>query len=271
MKTAMVLVAIVAVIVVVIIVNAPPPDGGSATDTRMIPIATVFTILEAENDSVRKLWASRIVGDGQERGLHFNEEWRGQEVEAGPLPALFLRETGESVRRNPAPLYLFLGSDFPINDANKFTGLQTEHFNTIKRTGEPQFFSDEDVEMNTGMFSDVAVSEACVLCHNNDPESPKTDWKVGDIMGATTWSYPKAEVSVAEALEMVRALRQGFHETYDQYLTKVATFDNPPPVGAKWPSDGYFLPSANVFMDEVEQRVSANTLRTLLDLQHFHE
>ena len=271
MRTAIVVVAVVAVIVVVIIVNAPPPDGESAADRRMIPIATVFAILEAENDSVRRLWASRVVGDGREQGLNFNEDWRRPEVEAGPLPALFLRETGERIRRNPAPLYLFLGSDFPINDANKFTGLQTERFNMIKKTGEPQFFFDEDVEMNTGMFSDIAVSEACVVCHNNDPESPKTDWKVGDIMGATTWSYPKDEVTVEEALEIVRALRKGLHETYDQYLTKVATFENPPAVGDKWPSDGYFLPSSSVFMEEAELRVSADTLRTLLDLQYIHE
>ena len=90
---------------------------------------------------------------------------------AGPLPALFLRETAEGLRRSPVPLYLFLGSDFPINDANKFTGLQTEHFQVIRRTGEPQFFLDPDIGFQTAMFTDIASAEACVVCHNSDANS----------------------------------------------------------------------------------------------------
>ncbi len=81
------------------------------------------------------------------------------------------------------------------------------------------------------MFSDIAVAEACVSCHNNEPETTKTDWMLGDIMGETTWSYPKAEVSMDEAFSMVNALRQGFNEAYGEYLAKAATFSTPPAVG----------------------------------------
>ena len=235
------------------------------------PITTVFSILEAENDVVRRLCTSEIVGEGQERGLKFDKDWRDPEVEAGPLPALFLRETAESVRRNPVRLYLFLGSDFPINDANKFTGLQTKYFARIKSTGEPQFFVDEEIEMHTAMFSDIAVAETCVVCHNNEPETPKTDWKLGDTMGATTWSYPKGEVSVDEALAMVNALRQGFSDAYQEYLSKAATFENPPTVGDKWPGEGHYVPSVEVFLAEAERRAPAGTLRTILDFQQTEE
>ncbi len=190
---------------------------------------------------------------------------------AGPLPALFLRETAKGLCRSPVPLYLFLGSDFPINDANKFTGLQTEHFQVIRRTGEPQFFLDPDIGFQTAMFSDIASAEACVVCHNSDPNSPKTDWQVGDVMGATTWSYPEDEISISEALSLVQALRRSVREAYVHYPEKVATFADPPPVGDLWPADGYFLPSADVFMAEVEERTSAQTLRLLLEAQDMGE
>ena len=170
-----------------------------------------------------------------------------------------------------SPLYLFLGSDFPINDANKFTGLQTEYFQEIRRTGEPQFFLDTEIGFQTAMFSDIASAEACVVCHNSDPNSPKTDWQVGDVMGATTWSYPEAEISMAEALTLVRALRQSVREAYEHYLEKVATFSDPPPVGDRWPSDGYFLPTADAFMAEVERKASPTTLRLLLEAQDAEE
>ncbi len=179
------------------LVRSDSSSGGPA-----IPIETVFAILEAENGAVRKLWTTHIVGAGQERGLDFDKHWREPNLEADPLPALFLRETAECLRRRPVPLYLFLGSDFPVNDANKFTGLQIEYFGEIKRTGEPQFFLDEEIDHHTGMFSDIAVAETCITCHNSESETTKTDWKLGDIMGTTTWSYPKGDVSVEEALSM---------------------------------------------------------------------
>jgi len=65
----------------------------------------------------------------------------------------------------------------------------------------------------------------------------------------------------------VQALRRSVREAYVHYLEKVATFADPPPVGERWPADGYFLPSADVFMAEVEERASAQTLRLLLEAQ----
>ncbi len=267
MKFVVVIVALAVVLVVLIVANAPPPDDALAGGGPPLPIETVFAVLEAENDVVRQVWARDIVGSGQAQGIRFDEDWHDEGLDAGPLPALFLRETAEGLRRSSVPLYLFLGSDFPINDANKFTGLQTEHFQVIRRTGEPQFFLDPDIGFQTAMFSDIASAAACVVCHNSDPNSPKTDWQVGDVMGATTWSYPEDEISMSEALTLVQALRRSVREAYVHYLEKVATFADPPPVGERWPADGYFLPSADVFMAEVEERASAQTLRLLLEAQ----
>ena len=40
------------------------------------------------------------------------------------------------------------------------------------------------------LYPDVAVSAACVTCHNNHPESPRRDFKVGDVMGGVVISVP---------------------------------------------------------------------------------
>lgn len=271
MRTAAVVIAVIVVLVALIIVNAPPPDGTTREGGPAVPIDDVFVMMEAENDSVRQLWAEEIVGAGKEQGMQFSEDWHDEGLDAGPLPALFFRETAESLRRNPVPIYLFLGSDFPINDANKFTGLQSEHFKKVRDTGEPQFFLDPEFGFRTAMFSDVASAEACVICHNAEPDSPKRDWQVGDIMGAATWSYPEGKISMAEVLALLQALRQSVREVYEHYLDKVATFADPPPVGDKWPADGYFLPSADVFMAEAKKRTSDYTLSLLLAMQDGQE
>lgn len=258
--------AIALVLVTLVVANAPPPERGASGGGSRVPVATVFRLLEQENDAVRALWTRSIVGAGKRQGLRFDKHWHDDNVDAGPLPALFLRETAESLRRHRVPLLLFLGSEFPINDANRFTGVQAKHFREIQRTGAPVFFFDDDIDHHTAMFSDVGVAAACIDCHNNEPESPKKDWALGDVMGATTWAYPRGEVSLEEALAMLGALRQAFREAYAAYIAKAAAFAQPPPVGEKWPEEGYFLPAVDRFTEEARQRTSPATLQELL---HF--
>ena len=97
-------------------------------------------MLEAENDAAREIWTKGIVKAGKQVGLEFSEDWRESNVEAGPLPALFLRETAKNMERNPLRLSLFLGSDFPISTANKFEDIQFAKFMLLKASLIPQFF-----------------------------------------------------------------------------------------------------------------------------------
>jgi adenylate cyclase len=185
-------------------------------------------------------------------------------MEAGPLPALFLREASMALQKTRVPLGLFLGSDFPIAQSNKFSGIQADHFAKLRKTGEPEFFNAVDIGRFTAIFPDLAVAPGCVTCHNEHPNSPKTDWKLNDIMGATTWSYPKERVSLEELVQIVGALRASFGAAYDAFLTKVATFAKPPEIGDRWPAEGYFIPSKRAFLAEFERRASPNTVERLL-------
>lgn len=249
---------------VYLFVDAPAPLPDGATVGRTIPVEVLLTIAESENDVARGLYTKEIVGAGLKAGLAFEEEWRRDDVQAGPLPALFLRETASSLEKNPARLSLFLGSDFPINASNGFEGIQLEKFAKVKASRGPEIFFSEDTQLYTAMFPDLALAEPCVTCHNEHAQSPKTDWQLDDVMGATTWSYPQERVSHEEALEVLAALRGGFRASYEAYLAEAETFDNRPPIGDLWPRDGYFLPSADVFMTELERRASISTVRALM-------
>jgi len=250
---------------VYLFVSAPPPLEEKATDAP-IQVERMFEILKAENDVVRTMWTKEVVGAGKQNGLKFDERWRDPDVEAGPLPALFLRETAKSLEKNPTPLSLYLGSDYPINSANRFEGLQMEKFQVVKQTLKPQFFFLPDIQMRVGMFVDVAVVEGCIQCHNKHEKSPKHDWKLNDVMGAVTWMYPSDRVSMDELLRTLAALRQGFKEAYESYLEKVRKFANPPAIGEHWPAEGYFLPSSEVFMGEIAKRTAPQTLAALSSL-----
>jgi hypothetical protein len=252
-------------LIVYLFVSAPPPLPEQAAANADIAVERVFALVEAENDAARALWTREIVGAGKPVGLSFSEDWREAGEEAGPLPALFLRETAKNLERDPVRLSLFLGSDAPINSANRFEGPQKEAFAAIRRSGEPQFFQMPDTRLYTAMFPDEAVTEACVTCHNEHDDSPRKDWKLHDVMGATTWAYPERQLTAEEMIGVLAALRSSVRGAYQAYLDKVATFGNPPEIGERWPRDGYYLPSADVFMIALNESIAAASLDALLD------
>ncbi|MEZ4399330.1 MAG: DUF3365 domain-containing protein [Kofleriaceae bacterium] len=240
-----------------------PAQAQRAPAGATISVEQLFDILNNENRVARASWTADIVGAGKPVGLRFAEDWRESAVEAGPLPALFLRETAGYLEKHADGLSLFLGSAYPINAANRFAGSQVAHADALKATGQPQYFYEPSVGRQTAMFADVAVADACVTCHNEHPQSPKRDWQRGDMMGATTWMYPDKQVSVETALRLVGVLRAGFRATYQRYLDKTATFAEPPVIGTQWPKDGRFLPTVDVFMAEHARR-AAPTLEALI-------
>ena len=46
------------------------------------------------------------------------------------------------------------------------------------------------VDYFTAVYSDVAVAEACVNCHNAHVDSPRDDFAVGDTMGGVVIRIP---------------------------------------------------------------------------------
>ena len=250
-------------------VTAPPPlpDEGEAGAGTTIPMEQAFAVLAAENDEARRLWTQEIVGAGKKVGLSFDEDWEREEVEAGPLPALFLKETARQMQRMSTDLTFFLGSDAPIKEANRFEGQQALEFAEIRATGEPQFFEDTEHQDQVAMFPDVASAAACVSCHNDHVDSPRDDWTLHEVMGATTWTYPAKAVSLQELLQLTEIYRASTRGAYERYLEMAASFEDPPVIGDQWPRDGErVLPSADAFMEAVDRAVSSATVLKLFDL-----
>ena len=238
----------------------------NAASEKAFAVAEVLEIVSKENDVTRTLYTKAIVGKGKAQGMKFDEDWRKDDVEAGPLPALFLRGVASSIQKSPVPLGLYLGSDFPINNANKFEGKQATLFAKIKQDREPQFFYDESQKLHTAMFADVAGAGACVTCHNEHPQTAKNDWKLGDVMGATTWQYPKDSLSYKEAINVLTAYEKGTMDIYMAYLDEIANFkkSKKPVIGNKWPEEGNYLPTPEVFLDSVKKIASYETRKALI-------
>lgn len=244
----------------------PEETTSTYSEKNAFAISEVLTMVAHENDVTRTLYTKAIVGGGKKQGFKFDEDWQDESVEAGPLPALFLRGVANDIRKGDVPLGLYLSSDFPINASNQLEGKQADLFKKIKEDRIPAHFYDENSKLYTAMFADVAGAPACVSCHNKHPQTTKTDWKLGDVMGATTWQYPKDSLTYTEAMDVLKAYRDGTKAIYNDYLKEISEFkeSEKPTIGEKWPSSGKYLPTPEVFLDSVRKISAYTTMASLM-------
>jgi hypothetical protein len=248
--------------------TAPAPLVSQSPERHTLSTPEALTLLAHENDITRTLFTKAIVGTGKPKGLAFSEHWTDPDVIAGPLPALFLRGVAAHLAASEVPLGLYLGSDHPIESSNRFQGRQAAEFAAMRENPVPRHFQDPASGETIGMYPDWASAAACVSCHNEHERTSKTDWVLGDLMGATTWSYPEDSVTTDEFMGMLEAYRAGVAEVWSAYLGEIANLPDSarPPVGAAWPSAAanWGLPDAPTFQDSVMQLSAPVLLSTLL-------
>ncbi len=159
----------------------------------LIPSEVVADYIHSVLDSDRKVYSEYIVNRLQGKNIVFaSENW--WEDNALLLPAQFLLNASDLILNKDLGLDFKLISSWPINKhngpANEFerNGLKyvirhpTRPFHDHRTVGGRTYFQ--------AVYPDFAVTQACVSCHNNHPESPKKDFKLNDVMGGIVMTFP---------------------------------------------------------------------------------
>ncbi|MGI0480106.1 PAS domain-containing protein [Geminocystis sp. CENA526] len=113
-----------------------------------------------------------------------------------PIPASFLMELSEKIRQSNPELIVRYYSDYPFPWREKEGGVkddfQKSALQNIRQNPSQPFYREEKIKgvpfFRYGV-GDV-MKPSCVECHNRHPDSPKRDWKVGDVRGVLEISYP---------------------------------------------------------------------------------
>ena len=105
-----------------------------------------------------------------------------------PLPAQMFRLGADELLTNTDAFWLSLRSLDPINFASgPLTPAEEEGLQFVMDNPEERFYTEEkDLSGRRAMvavYADVASVQACVSCHNGHPKSPRSDFKLGDVMG----------------------------------------------------------------------------------------
>ncbi len=170
------------------------PNNATAEETSIkLPIETVADYLYAMIEADREVYTKHVVERLQAKGVVVaSENW--EQKNTLPLPAQFLMESGRVMAKKGTGIQYRLISLWPINKRNNASsefekaglGAVLTH-PTKPHTG---FVKEGGVSYFQAVYPDLAVTQACIGCHNAHQDSPKRDFKINDVMGAIVISIP---------------------------------------------------------------------------------
>lgn len=151
---------------------------------------SLHLVLEADRTVYTRLIVNRLQDD--EKVIKASEHWK--EDKALVLPAQMFRAGGEMAREKGATFSYSLLSTWPINKQNApKTDAEREGLEFIAANKGKNFYTEESLggkNYFTAVYADTAIAPACVTCHNDHKDTPKNDFKLGDVMGGVVIRVP---------------------------------------------------------------------------------
>lgn len=150
----------------------------------------LFAVMEADRTIYTQKVVQRLANE--EKVITASEHWGDDK--ALPLPAQMFRFGSEMVSENTDAFSYTLQSLWPVNNQNApSTDMEKEGLQYVVDNPGENFYGEEELGGTTyftAVYPDVAVSPACVSCHNDHRDTPRTDFKLGDVMGGVVIRVP---------------------------------------------------------------------------------
>ena len=139
-------------------------------------------------------YTSEVVGRITDRGIQVTHDYAGKK-NAIPLPATMSVELADRISQKGAGMRIRLYSDHPFpwrKEGGPKDGFQVEALRELRSAPDRPFYRLEDLSGRRSLRYATAsrMEKKCVDCHNNLKESPKRDWKEGEVVGVYEVSLP---------------------------------------------------------------------------------
>jgi adenylate cyclase len=139
-------------------------------------------------DAVRGYYSQNVVGriltsEGETQVVHNYQDIPG----AIPIPATLSLELGDAIAAKVGKIRYRFVSDYTFANRKPhiLDEFETSAIASLRVQPEKRVYevSGTPFDRHIRLATPVLMGQPCVSCHNFHPESPKTDWKVGDVRG----------------------------------------------------------------------------------------
>jgi len=181
--------ALLAVMVVVMLVGLPLAVWLDISNLSRTILARQSQDLSSVITSIRGYYASNVVGrvlanHGQQTQVVHNYETIPGAI---PIPATLSLELGRVINEKQANITYRFISDLPFRGRapHPMDAFETAALKKLRQDPD-QTITDvawSGLSNSYRLVTPIIMGQTCVSCHNTHPDSPKTDWKVGDVRG----------------------------------------------------------------------------------------
>ncbi|HWT95998.1 MAG TPA: adenylate/guanylate cyclase domain-containing protein [Terriglobales bacterium] len=181
--------ALLAILVVVMLVGLPLAVWLDISNLSRTILARQSQDLSSVITSIRGYYASNVVGrvlanHGQQTQVVHNYETIPGAI---PIPATLSLELGRVINEKQANITYRFISDLPFRGRapHPMDAFETAALKKLRQDPD-QTVTDvswSGLSNSFRLVTPIIMGQTCVSCHNSHPDSPKTDWKVGDVRG----------------------------------------------------------------------------------------
>lgn len=145
--------------------------------------------------AARTLYSSQVVDRVIPKGIKVLPDYQAH-AGAIPLPITFTMKLGDRLSLIENDVSVLLYSEFPFPWRKEIGGIRDEFqlkaLTELRANPNRPYY---EVQIQNGKkILRYAIADrmqnSCVSCHNSHPQSPKTDWKEGDVRGVLEVSRP---------------------------------------------------------------------------------
>ncbi|KQZ40052.1 response regulator [Duganella sp. Root1480D1] len=147
-------------------------DSAQATVRQFLLLRKYYT----ENVAARVL---------AQTAMQVDPDYRGKE-NAIPLPATMIHDLSDLMQGGGTSLRLYSPFPFPQRRERALDQFARDAWSYLEQNPDGVFSRTETLHGRSTVrvaLADRMSAQACVSCHNSHPQSPKTDWKLGDVRG----------------------------------------------------------------------------------------
>jgi two-component system sensor histidine kinase/response regulator len=117
-----------------------------------------------------------------------------------PIPATMTIDLVAEVAKSHPEMNLRLVSEFPF-PWRKVTlePFDKEALTQLQQSGKSEYMLVENSPQGRVLryAAPIRLEQSCVSCHNSHPDSPKVDWKAGDVRGVQVMTLPLAGLALS--------------------------------------------------------------------------
>lgn len=150
----------------------------------------LHAVMESDRTVYTRLVVNRL--QNEDKVIKASEHWKDNK--ALPLPAQMFRYGAEMVGKKTDAFTYQLLSLWPVNKQNApRTDVEKTGLKYVADNKGKNYYAEETLggkKYFTAVYADTGVAPACVGCHNAHKDSPRNDFKLGDVMGGVVLRIP---------------------------------------------------------------------------------